>query len=314
MIVLVSHKDDLHARPVLDALRARGADAALVDTSAFPQRAQLRMRYQPRGACDLALEVAGGPVVRARDVSAVWWRRPLPIELHPGVSQPDHRRFAWEECDDALTGFWLALDARWVNHPSRHLEASRKPYQLGAAQAAGLAVPRTCITNDPAEARRFAEELSGARVVYKTFSGTPSLWKETQLLGPRELERVDAVKLAPVIFQEYVPGYDVRATVVGDRVFAARIDASDTSYPLDWRVDPGHARIGPAELPGAVVEPLLRLHRRLGLLYGACDFRLTPEGEHLFLEVNPAGQWLFAEQGAGLPISGALADLLAGQP
>lgn len=314
MILAVSHKDDLHAPPVLAALAARGAEVALVDTSAFPQRSHLRMRYAPGDACDLALETAGGPTVSACEVEAVWWRRPLPIELHPGVSQPDHRRFAWEECDDALTGFWLALDARWVNHPSRYLEASRKPYQLRAAQAAGLPVPRTCITNDPAEARRFAEELSDGQIVFKTFSGTASLWKETRLLGSHEIEHLDAVRFAPVIFQEYVPGCDIRATVVGDRIFAARIDARESAYPLDWRVDPARAHIDAVDLPAPLAEGLLRLHRDLGLAYGACDLRLTPEGQYLFLEVNPAGQWLFVEERTGLLISHALADLLAGAP
>jgi hypothetical protein len=41
----------------------------------------------------------------------------------------------------------------------------------------------------------------------------------------------------------------------------------------------------------------------LGIVYGAADFRLTPEGEYVFLEINPAGEFLFVEQGAGHPIT-----------
>lgn len=44
---------------------------------------------------------------------------------------------------------------------------------------------------------------------------------------------------------------------------------------------------------------------------GAIDVRRTPEGGYYFLEVNPAGQWHFVEQRTGLPISKAMADLLA---
>ena len=36
----------------------------------------------------------------------------------------------------------------------------------------------------------------------------------------------------------------------------------------------------------------------------------TMGGEYVFLEVNPAGQWLFVEQRTGLPIARALADYL----
>ena len=71
------------------------------------------------------------------------------------------------------------------------------------------------------------------------------------------------------------------------------------------------ARIEPATLPPDVEAALLRLMRTMGLVYGAIDMRRTPEGEHVFLEVNTAGQWLFIEQATGQPIADALADALA---
>jgi len=37
---------------------------------------------------------------------------------------------------------------------------------------------------------------------------------------------------------------------------------------------------------------------------------VTPQGEYIFLEINPNGQWLWIEELANLPISQALADLL----
>ena len=38
--------------------------------------------------------------------------------------------------------------------------------------------------------------------------------------------------------------------------------------------------------------------------------RLTPEGEYVFLEINPVGQWLFIEERTGQPITAALVDCL----
>ncbi len=49
-----------------------------------------------------------------------------------------------------------------------------------------------------------------------------------------------------------------------------------------------------------------------GLNYGAADFILTPGGRHVFLELNPAGEFFWLEHGPGLDISGALADVLLG--
>lgn len=314
MILAVTHGSDEHAPSLLAALAARGARCARFDAASFPQRAALRIRQGAAGA-DAALEVHGEPPVRAGEVQAVWWRRVRLPELHPEITDPAHRQFAWDECEQALGAFWLALAAaRWVNPLGADRDAHRKPHQLATAQAMGLEVPRTLVTNDPAAARAFVQELGGpGRVIYKPFTGTAELWREARLLRPEELELLPALRYAPVIFQEYVPGLDLRATVVGERVFTCRIDARETAYPVDWRLDPEGARFEPVTLPAETERRLLELHRRLGLRYGAADLRETPDGRAVFLEVNPGGQWLFAERRAGLPVTDALAELLAGR-
>jgi len=119
------------------------------------------------------------------------------------------------------------------------------------------------------------------------------------------------VRYAPVIFQEYIEGVDLRITVIGEKVFAAEIDARKTSYPVDMRMVIGETSIRPVELPPGILKSLLELQRRLGLDYGAIDMRRTPAGEYFFFEVNPAGQWLFVEQKTGLEISQAVTDFLS---
>ena len=48
----------------------------------------------------------------------------------------------------------------------------------------------------------------------------------------------------------------------------------------------------------------------LGLVFGAVDLIRTPSGEHVFLEVNPSGEWGMLERDLGLPISEAIAEAL----
>ena len=62
--------------------------------------------------------------------------------------------------------------------------------------------------------------------------------------------------------------------------------------------------------PVIFLTGLRSLMAALGLVYGAIDMRLTEEGEYVFLEVNPAGQWLFIEQRTGQPITAAVTDRL----
>jgi hypothetical protein len=65
---------------------------------------------------------------------------------------------------------------------------------------------------------------------------------------------------------------------------------------LDWRAGGSKLRVEPDRLPAAVETACLVLLRRLGLVFGCFDFIVTPEGEHVFLEVNTAGQFLWVEE------------------
>jgi hypothetical protein len=55
---------------------------------------------------------------------------------------------------------------------------------------------------------------------------------------------------------------------------------------------------------------LLSLVRALGLHYGCIDLRQRPDGTYVFLEVNPAGQFLFIEIDTGQPLTRSMAELL----
>jgi hypothetical protein len=45
-------------------------------------------------------------------------------------------------------------------------------------------------------------------------------------------------------------------------------------------------------------------------VYSTIDLIVTPDGDHVFLELNPNGQYLWVEEMTGTPISEAIADLL----
>jgi hypothetical protein len=92
------------------------------------------------------------------------------------------------------------------------------------------------------------------------------------------------------------------------------VDARRTAHPEDCRLDweDGRRRARVAPLPVGVARGLIATMDRLGLVYGAFDLRRRDDGEHVFLEVNPAGQWLYVEEVTGLPITDAVARLLAG--
>lgn len=312
MILIVSHPRDDHARAVCDVLDAMGAEVELFDLADYPRRASLAFDYAPGAPPRFVLRRAG----RAADLTrcgAAWWRRPQPFELGDDVTEPGERAFAYAECHEAVTGLWHALGAAWVNDPGRDEVASKKSFQLRVAAEAGLRVPSTLISNDPDAARAFVARTGAGRTVYKSFLATEQHWRETRVLRDDEVDLLDHLAVAPVIFQEFVPAdVDLRVTVVGDEIFPAAIHSTRTRYPVDFRMELDEVGMEPAALPADVEAALRRLMVRLGLRYGAIDLRRTPEGAHVFFEVNPSGEWLFVAEKTGQPITRAVAELLAG--
>jgi glutathione synthase/RimK-type ligase-like ATP-grasp enzyme len=308
VILVVSHPADDHAVGVLAVLERGGHPAVLVDTAQFPRHASLTQRFgRGQSRFDLCVD---GQHVELGACKTAWWRRPQPFTLHDGIA-PDVASFAYTECHEAVAGLWAALDLTWVNPPGLDEIAHHKPYQLAVAAELGLPIPRTVITNDPDEARRFADELGAERTVYKTFLASEEHWRETRVLHDAELQLLDRVQLAPVIFQEYVPALaDIRVTAVGERLFATAISTPPGGYEVDYRMDLDGAAFKPTKLPAETERQIHALMQRLGLVYGALDLRRTPEGEDVFLEINPAGEWLFVEERTGQPLTQAMAELL----
>lgn len=298
-VLILATATDPHAIAVAGEIEHLGGQAEILDLGLFPQHARLSAQYECCTDCggrSFVLEVES-ETLQLGDFGAIWWRRPQTPQVSPDIVRPTHRMFAANEAQEALAGLWPSLDAFWVNDPGRDAVAHRKAYQLSVAQDTGLRIPHTLITNDPSSARGFADSRGYRNVVYKAFSATEQEWRETRLLKQDELELLDNVRYAPLIFQEYIEAeYDLRVTVVGDEVFPAAIHSQQTSYAVDFRMDIGNAQVEAVELPGDVVDGLKALMARLGLVYGAIDMRRTPDGKHVFLEINPAGQWLFIEQ------------------
>lgn len=311
-IIVFSEPTDVHAQSVIRELnRAGESDVRLIDLRDVPQRVQLSMAFSNRHGCGFELSMSDGRPLRLEHVRSFWWRRPQSFVL-PGGMDFNAQQFALSELSTAFQGLWQCTGGLWINDPVRDAAASHKPWQLQVATEVGLNVPDTLMTTDPEKVRGFWESRGG-EVIYKPFLQTFHSWRETRQLKREELALLDSLRIAPVIFQELVPGAaDLRVTIIGDEVLAAAVDLRKMEYKLDVRLN--QQSYEQHALPAAVAEKLLALMRRLGLEYGAIDLRLRPDGEYVFFEVNPAGQFLFVEHACGLPISAALAArLVAGR-
>lgn len=312
MILAVTHAGDAHAPLVLSALGRLGARVAALDLADLPRAGRLSLAYGAAGRLR-ELRLDGQPPIRLDEVTAVWWRRPRPFAAAAGL-RPGDAAFATRQAGEAVMGLLASLGeagVRMVNDPWRDEVASLKTHQLAAAGRAGLSVPPTLVTSDPEAARAFLDACGRDGAIHKALHPAGTDGHPTRRVGPADLARLGALRLAPVILQAFVPGVDVRVTAVGDELFAAEIDARATASLADFRPVLADCRVAPCALDDRDAAAIRALLQDLGLAYAALDLRRRDDGSLAFLEVNPGGQWYFVEQRTGQPITAALASLLA---
>ncbi len=214
----------------------------------------------------------------------------------------------------------LLPDAFWVNRPEAALRAGRKILQHRLALQAGLLVPETLYSNDADAIRAFIQKHRN-EAVYKTFYSVT--WQDeethwltyTSRLSQEDLVADEILRTTPGIFQTIVPkAYELRVTFIGKRPFAAKILSQETSGgQLDWRKSYAELKMEPHELSPAIAERCWNLMQALGIVFGCFDLIVTPQGDHVFLEVNEMGQFLFVEHLTGMPFLDAFCTfLLAG--
>ncbi len=318
-ILIVTHSQDNPAPlAVARALEARGERVYRFDTDLFPTRIQLSLDEDGDGRLS-------GPsgVLELSDVTAVWYRRNstgsgIPREMDPQLRQP-----SVEESRRLVFGMMEALGVFQLDALEVVRRAENKPLQLRLARELGMEVPRTLMTNDPEAVRAFAASCPSGVVakMMASFAVYDARGQEqvvfTTPLSPEALEDLEGLDLCPMTFQERLTkAVELRVTVVGERVMAAAIDSQALPGAReDWRRE-GLALIDawkPYTLPRTVHAQVLGLMDALGLNYGAFDFIVTPEGRHVFLEVNPSGEFMWLLRNPGLPIDEALASVLTGR-
>jgi MvdC family ATP-grasp ribosomal peptide maturase len=319
IVLLLTHSADFYTVDrVAEELSRRGVRSVRVDTDGFPAQLELTSSLGP-GGDEVVLRTAAGEL-RGEDVRSVWLRRLVSPRLDESL-EPDWRESCVRESRAALEGFLDGLRAAgcpFIN-PLGVEQAGNKLRQLRLALAQGLEVPPTLVTNDAERVRSFFARVRGRMVAKMQTPLTQSMaggqpFVYTSAIGPEDLDELEGLRHSPMMFQERIDkAHELRVAVVGERCFVGAIDASrSVEGQVDWRRSrPGEVHWEKGELPPEVAERLVRLVAELGLVYGAADFIVTPEGRHVFLEVNPGGEWGMLEKDLGLPIAAALADALA---
>ncbi|WP_432743715.1 ATP-grasp ribosomal peptide maturase [Streptomyces sp. JH002] len=318
VLVLTRQLLDGPADLVVHELNRRGVPVHRVDPAEFPRRMKLAARIGA-GQADWAGGWRGQyRDLRFDDVTAVYYRRPGPAEVNPALAEED-AVWARAEARAGFTGLVESLRCPWINHPRQNIIADSKPRALAAAVRSGLRIPSTLITNDPEEARDFISSLPERLAVYKPIApqspigvrgATATVWTSPPLTAD---ELTDEISCTAHLFQEWIAKqFEVRLTVVGNRLFAGAIHAHSDEARIDFRRDYHALTFTVCSVPEAVARGVRSLMSAFDLRYAAMDFLVGPQGEWHFVDLNPNGQFGFIPELAQ-PITRSLVDLLEGE-
>src|SRR5919199_347036 len=319
-VLVITNDHDEHADAVIAELDRRAVPVFRFHPEDFPDACSISMEIRD-GRIDGEIRNADGRVA-FHDICAAWYRRsrslfaPLPSL---NVLQGDLENFVKVQSSATLTALFASLQTLWVGQPFKLRRAEVKALQLAEASKAGLATPTTLISNDPERAAVFVEALGDTDCAIKPLIATRVDGGEGARLPltttlPRA-HALDSVALAPTIFQPYIAkAYELRCVVMGDKIFTAKLNSQDKeSTRQDWRAGiPGQGDVAHEvfDRPARVQAALHRLLRCFGINFASIDMIVTPEGEFVFLDLNPNGQWLWLEEQLGLPLVASMADLL----
>ena len=308
MIALLTSTDDLAADILVIALKRRGLRFIRLNEDTLPASTRLNWRLD-----DSTIQVADERF-NVADVKSVWCRKLGRSVLSADKRDPGLNEFIKGTSVIALHGLFMRSARIWMNEPLQQIRAENKLLQLEAANAQGFAIPRTVVSNDPSEVRRF---VAANRTVVKSLHGSRIELDRRRLTlvahGLDDTHDVDDAEISScvAIYQQRIAkAYELRITVAGARVFATRIVTP--SDPVDWHVfDDSKVNYHIHSIPDALSAKCVRMLDRFGLSYGAIDVVVDQSGDAFFLELNPGGQWGWLERATGQPITDAIIDVLS---
>lgn len=297
MILIITHKLDFTADFIIEILNRRN----------IPYK---RLNCEDVMSSKLSIKIGKDFILNLlgeEKFSAIWFRR----TMLPDIDLPfSEKKYLLKEFEYLLKNIFATITGKWLSDPFFVYRAENKLLQLKYAKEIGFIIPETIVSTIPEEIKRFANNFKSI-IIKPIYSGRIDSSKGpdfmfTNVLSQQHLNGLEKYDITPCIFQQEIKKkIELRVTVVGSQVFTAQIDSQKSSESkTDWRRE--KSQFEPYELPKEISDKCVSIVEMLGLRFGAIDLILTPEGEYVFLEINPNGQWVWIETETDLRISEAI--------
>lgn len=322
MILVFTNKEDAHPNLVFDILAERGVPFFRLNTEDLLTDYRFSWWANSYGYDFEIINKETSLRLKGSDITAVWDRRP---------EKPDNLPLhSTHEIDQHNLKEGLAF-LQFLRHYIEHIPsigsivgdrvASSKMLQYKVALDCGFIIPDTVFSNQENEILKMAKRHD--RICLKPIESS-DIWDDengvdyifyTQTVRSSELAFIpeDAFSQTVSFVQEYVEkDYELRVTVIDNTVIATKIlsqDLPEDKGKIDWRqgYDSGLV-FEEFILPEPIQTQCKTLVHAMGLNFGCIDLIVKPNGDYVFLECNPNGQWLWIELANGQKIAEAIAD------
>lgn len=303
MILIIGSEEEAHCAYIYNKLILKNKRVCYFDSRKYP--GNIMISWCPTGDVSEGSIVVNNEKILLKDIEGIYWRwfYGVPFEtIEDGANTAFLSNMVYRERESLLTSLFSSLKTRWVNSYNAVQLHKKKAFQTNIMNINGIRVPDTLITNDSQSVVEFFEKNNG-QIIYKPVLGgafTSKLSRED--LSP---DRLATLKTSPVQFQEYIEGIDIRVYAFEENVYAAEIEAQT----LDFRAD-DKAVLNKVILPEHIINDCRKILKLLDLKYSGIDIRLTPQGEYVFIEANPAPMFIHFENTTKYPITEEILRLL----
>lgn len=304
-IGIVGAEEEVHSNHMKNLILEKGIDVCLIDTLKYPDEATLSLFEETTFYNEICIDDMKSFYVRS-----VFYSHP-PYDLEEAYKNKLIDWDGWytdyvsERERQSQLASWLrslSLKGRTIVNPIESFDLHYlKPYQLSLLRNNGIPVPKTLVTNNPNHLREFKDNVK--TIVYKPVAGGAGC----KLLEDADWskERLSLLHNAPVLFQEYIEGENIRVFVLAGKVISSAIIYTKE---IDYR---GHEEsIEKIELPRRIKKMCIKAATLCGMVFSGIDLKRKSSEEYVLLECNPSPMFLGFQSATGDLIDEALATYL----
>ncbi|WP_417197729.1 MvdC/MvdD family ATP grasp protein [Bizionia sp.] len=314
-VLIISNKSDITSDFIVKSLRENSIEFYRFNTEELTKSVTFSLDFSSS-----SYQIIDSKFERSfnlQEFTSVYYRRPeLPVFNSVELSIGEIN-FVKNEFIYALEGIYKLLrNAYWISPLYSIREAENKIYQLDIAKALGFKIPNSIITDSYKQVSLFFKENKEECVIKPIKSGLIEDNTDSKVVFTNVLKSVpenkQKISFAPNYLQSHIfKKGDIRVIVVGDKIFATLIHSQEYSTTkVDWRKGEMNLYHEKINLPEDIKIKCIALLRTLKLRYGAIDFILDNNGNYIFLEINPNGQWAWIEKQTGYKITQEIVNLL----